>query len=68
MLHEASASLDATNDDWSIAQAIETAGDVAVRIVGAMIVAIGVGVPLLPFALLALYLARRRRLAVPTEG
>lgn len=68
VLHEASASLDATNDDWSIAQAIETAGDVAVRIVGAMIVAIGVGVPLLPFALLALYLARRRRLAVPTEG
>lgn len=69
VLHEATASLAKPDhgDDWSVAQAIDTAGDVAVRVVGAMIVAVGVVAPLLPFALLGVYLARRRRVVVPTE-
>ena len=69
VLHEATASLAESEpgDDWSIAKAIETAGNAAVRVVGSMIVVIGVALPLLPLALLALVLARRRRL-VPTEG
>ena len=68
VLHEATASLASTeDDDWSIAQAFDTAGDVAVRVVGSMIVIVGVVLPLLPFVAVALLVARRRRV-VPTEG
>ncbi|HEX4904596.1 MAG TPA: DUF4349 domain-containing protein [Acidimicrobiales bacterium] len=68
VLHEATASLASADedDDWSIAQAFDTAGDVAVRVVGSMIVVVGVVLPLLPFAAVALLIARRRRVA--TEG
>jgi hypothetical protein len=69
VLHEATASLaeGEPDDDWSIAQAFDTAGDVAVRVVGSMIVVVGVVLPLLPLAGVALLVARRRRV-VPTEG
>ena len=69
VLHEATASLASTedDDDWSLAQAFDTAGDVAVRVVGSMIVVVGVVLPLLPFAAVGLLVARRRRV-VPTEG
>ena len=70
VLHEATASLsedEPGDDDWSIAQAFDTAGDVAVRVAGSMIVAVGVVLPLLPLAAVALLVARRRRVA-PTEG
>lgn len=70
VLHEATASVarSTPDDDWTIAQAFDTAGDVAVRVVGSMIVVVGVALPLLPFALAGLYLARRRRVVAPTEG
>jgi hypothetical protein len=72
VLHEESATLAKSkpdDDGWSIAQAFDTAGDAGVRVVGSMIVVVGVALPFLPFALLALYLARRRlRTVATTEG
>jgi hypothetical protein len=69
LLHEATADLAMASpgeDDWTIADAFETGVDAARTIVGSVIVVTAVAVPLLPFAAIALVLARRRRVA--TEG
>lgn len=62
LLHEATASLAASPDDdeWSLGQALDTAVDATVAVVGVMIVVVGALLPIAPFALLALYLVRRR--------
>jgi hypothetical protein len=72
-LHEANAVVAETgpaDDDWDLARALHTGIDAAEAIIGSLIVAVGIAIPLAPFALLALYLARRRRraIAVATEG
>jgi hypothetical protein len=69
VLHESNASLEEESpgdDDWSIAEAFDTAAGALVAVVGAMIVVVGDALPLVPFALVAYYVMRRRR--VVTEG
>lgn len=71
LLHEATADIAAStpgDDDWTLADAFETGVDAARTIVGSLIVVVAVAVPLLPFVLVALMVARRRRLATATEG
>lgn len=69
LLHESTASIAETSptDGWGLRRAVRTSIDAAEAIVGSMIVAVGLLLPLSPFALLALYVVRRRRV-VPTEG
>lgn len=67
LLHEATADLASTSpgdDDWTVADAFETGVDAARTIVGSLIVVAAVAVPLLPFALVGLLVARRRRRVV----
>jgi hypothetical protein len=66
LLHEATADLASTSpgeDDWTLAEAFDTAVDAARSIVGALVVAVGIALPLLPFAAVAWWVARRRRRA-----
>jgi hypothetical protein len=69
VLHEASAVVASTSPhDWGLGDAAATAVDAAEAIVGSLIVGVGVAVPLLPFALVILFVARRRRAAAATGG
>jgi hypothetical protein len=74
-LHEANAVIAETtpsDDGWDLARALHTGVDAAEAIVGSLIVAVGIALPLLPFALVGVLVARRRRRAeatvVATEG
>jgi hypothetical protein len=66
LLHEATAELASASgtDEWGLGDAFETAVDAAEAIVGSAIVAVGVAVPVLPLALVAWLVVRRRRRAV----
>lgn len=64
LLHESSADVAAAaGDEWTIGDALGTGVDVARTIVGSLIVAVAVAIPLLPFAAGAWWIARRRRAA-----